>query len=72
MRAAADEPRFAAVGGAVACYYWDHLNIFDETPIRFKQVFMSMAGMEDEDKLDNMSNGFTLKNSMHNLSNALF
>ena len=61
MRAAADEPRFAAAAGAVACYYWDHLTIFDEAPIRFKQVFMTMAGMEDEDVFDQMSEGFTLK-----------
>ena len=61
MRAAADEPRFAAVAGAVACYYWDRLTIFDEAPIRFKQVFMAMAGMTDEDAFDEMCEGFTLK-----------
>jgi pimeloyl-ACP methyl ester carboxylesterase len=61
LRAAADEPRFAAVCGAVACYFWDRLTIFDEAPIRFKQVFMAMAGMEDEDSFDEMCEGFTLK-----------
>ena len=61
MRAAADEPRFAAVCGAVACYYWDRLTIFDEAPIRFKQVFMAMAGMDDEDAFDAMCEGMTLK-----------
>ena len=61
MRAAADEPRFAAVAGAVACYYWDRLTIFDEAPIRFKQVFMAMAGMEDEAAFDAMCEGLTLK-----------
>jgi dipeptidyl aminopeptidase/acylaminoacyl peptidase len=61
MRAAADEPRFAAVAGAIACYYWDRLTIFDEAPIRFKQVFMAMAGMEDEQAFDAMCEGFTLK-----------
>ena len=61
MRAAADEPGFAAVAGAVACYYWDRLTIFDEAPIRFKQVFMAMAGMDDEDAFDTMCEGMTLK-----------
>jgi dipeptidyl aminopeptidase/acylaminoacyl peptidase len=61
MRAAADEPRYAAVAGAIACYYWDRLTIFDEAPIRFKQVFMAMAGMEDEAEFDAMCEDFTLK-----------
>jgi pimeloyl-ACP methyl ester carboxylesterase len=61
LRAAADEPRFAAVAGAVACYFWDRLTIFDEAPIRFKQVFMAMAGMDDEKAFDAMCEGFTLK-----------
>jgi pimeloyl-ACP methyl ester carboxylesterase len=61
LRAAADEPRFAAVAGAVACYYWDRLTIFDEAPIRFKQVFMAMAGMDDETAFDVLCEDFTLK-----------
>ena len=61
MRAAADEPRYAAVAGAIACYYWDRLTIFDEAPIRFKQVFMAMAGMGDEVAFDEMCEDFTLK-----------
>ena len=66
-RAAAAEPRFAAVAGAISCYYWDRLTIFDEAPIRFKQVFMAMAGMEDEGLFDEMSLGFTLKNHAKNV-----
>ncbi|MDH5750628.1 MAG: prolyl oligopeptidase family serine peptidase, partial [Rhodospirillales bacterium] len=61
LRAAADEPRFAAVGGAVGCYFWDRLTIFDEAPIRFKQVFMAMSGMTDEAEFDEVSEGYTLK-----------
>lgn len=61
LRAAADEPRFAAVAGAVACYYWDRLTIFDEAPIRFKQVFMAMAGMTNEAAFDAMCEDMTLK-----------
>jgi len=67
MRAAADEPRFAAVAGAVACYYWERLSIFDEAPIRFKQVFMSMSGMNDEALFDEMSLEFTLKKHVNRL-----
>lgn len=61
MRAAADDHRYAAVASAVACYYWEFLTIFDEAPIRFKQVFMAMAGMDDEAAFDEMCEGFTLK-----------
>ena len=61
LRAAADEPRLAAVGGAVGCYFWDRLTIFDEAPIRFKQVFMAMSGMTDEAEFDKISEGYTLK-----------
>ncbi|MBI2178565.1 MAG: alpha/beta hydrolase [Candidatus Tectomicrobia bacterium] len=61
LRAAAEDPRIAAVAGAVACYYWDRLTIFDEAPIRFKQVFMAMAGMDDEATFDRMCEGYTLK-----------
>lgn len=61
MRAAAEDHRYAAVASAVACYYWDQLTIFDEAAIRFKQVFMAMAGMDDEQAFDEMCEGFTLK-----------
>tara|TARA_X000001036_G_scaffold222282_1_gene208038 strand:- start:115 stop:588 length:474 start_codon:yes stop_codon:yes gene_type:complete len=61
MRAAADDHRYAAVASAVACYYWDLLTIFDEAPIRFKQVFMAMAGIEDEEDFDQIYTGLTLK-----------
>lgn len=61
LRAAAEDPRIAAAAGAVACYYWDRLTIFDEAPIRFKQVFMAMAGMDDEAAFDRMCEGYTLK-----------
>jgi alpha-beta hydrolase superfamily lysophospholipase len=67
MLAAANEPRFAAVASAVANYQWDYLKIFDEAPIRFKQVFMAMAGMDDEDAFDKMAEGFTLKGQAQNI-----
>ena len=67
IRATAAEPLFAAVAGAIACYYWERLTIFDEAPIRFKQVFMAMAGMEDEGLFDEMSVGFTLKTHAKNV-----
>ena len=61
FRAAAAEPRFAACAGAVACFYWDRLTIFEEAPIRFKQVFMAMSGMEDEDAFDRIAESYTLQ-----------
>ncbi len=61
FRAAAAESRFAACAGAVACFYWDRLTIFDEAPIRFKQVFMAMAGTDDEAAFDAACEGYTLK-----------
>jgi len=68
MRAVADDHRYAAVASAVACYYWDLLTIFDEAPIRFKQVFMAMSGIENEDDFDIMCEGFTLKNHVERIT----
>ncbi len=61
FRAAAAEPRFAACAGAVACFYWDRLTIFEEAPIRFKQVFMAMSGIDDEEAFDRIAEGYTLQ-----------
>lgn len=61
LRAAAEDGRFACVAGAVACYYWDRMVIFQEVTIRFKQVFMAMAGTEDEEAFDEEIKGYTLK-----------
>ena len=72
MRAPADEPRIAAVGGAVGCYYWDRLTIFDEAPIRFKQIFMAMSGMTGEAKFDKISEGYTLKGYADRISCPVF
>ena len=68
MRAAAAEPRFAALAGAVACYYWENLTIFDEAPIRFKQIFMEMAGMQSEEQFDKMTEQLSLKPDVGNIS----
>ena len=61
LRAAAEDDRFACVAGAVACYYWDRIVIFQEVTIRFKQVFMAMAGTNDEAAFDKEIEGYTLK-----------
>ena len=62
LRIAAAEPRFAACAGSVANYQWDRLTIFDEAPIRFKQVFMAMADISDEEEFDrNHSGKYILK-----------
>lgn len=57
QRIAAAEPRFAACAGSVANYQWDRLTIFDEAPIRFKQVFMAMADISDEEEFDRDHSG---------------
>ena len=68
MRAAAAEPRFVALAGAVACYFWDNLTIFDEAPIRFKQIFMEMAGTHSEEQFDLMCQDFSLKPDVEKIS----
>ncbi|MFC1491518.1 alpha/beta hydrolase family protein [Nitrospinota bacterium] len=61
LRIAAAEPRFAACAGCVANYQWDRLTIFDEAPIRFKQVFMAMADIADEEEFDRQAERYILR-----------
>ena len=68
MRAAAAEPRFAALAGAVACYFWDNLSIFDEAPIRFKQIFMEMSGTRSEEEFDAMCQKLSLKSDIERIT----
>ncbi len=53
MSFAAREPRLAAVATAGACYGGKR-EIFNVSSPRFKQIFMYMAGMTDEDAFDEM------------------
>lgn len=54
MRFAAREHRLAAVATAGACYGGKR-EIFNMSSPRFKQIFMYMAGMTDEDAFDEMA-----------------
>lgn len=67
MRMAAAEPRFAACAGAVANYQWERLTIFDEAPIRFKQVFMAMADIADEEEFDQDAERYILRGHAENV-----
>lgn len=59
MRAAAADSRVQAVATAAA-NYGPKTAIFEEASPRFKQVFMYMAGIHDEDEFDRMAESMTL------------
>lgn len=54
MQIAAADPRVKAVGTAAACY-GPMGSIFEEETPHFKQVYMYMAGYEDEEEFDKMA-----------------
>jgi len=51
LRLSSYDHRVAAVGSAVACFNPNN-TIFTQSSPRFKQMFMYMAGMEDEEEFD--------------------
>jgi alpha-beta hydrolase superfamily lysophospholipase len=53
-RVAAHDHRVAALAATSACFAPKHF-VFDQASPRFKQVFMYMAGMNDEDAFDEMA-----------------
>lgn len=59
MRIAAAAPRVKAVATAAACYGPKHA-IFEQASPRFKQMFMYMAGIRDEEAFDAMAARMTL------------
>lgn len=59
MRIAAYDHRVAALATALACFTAKRA-IFEEASPRFKQVFMYMAGIEDEDEFDRMAERMTM------------
>jgi pimeloyl-ACP methyl ester carboxylesterase len=63
LRLASYDRRVAAVASAVACFNPNN-TIFTQSSPRFKQVFMYMAGMEDEDEFDEMAKNMTVKGYM--------
>ncbi len=54
MRIAAHDKRIAAVASAVACYGRRSMHLQMASP-RFKQIYMYMAGMDDEEVFDEMA-----------------
>lgn len=59
MRIAATDRRVKAVATAAACY-GPKRPIFNEASPRFKQIFMYMSGIHDEDAFDAMAGQMTL------------
>ena len=63
LRLASYDHRAAAVASAVACFNPNN-TIFTQSSPRFKQIFMYMAGMKDEDEFDEMARAMTVKGYM--------
>ncbi len=59
MRIAGSDPRVKAIATSAACYS-GKTAIFEEASPRFKQVFMYMAGIDDEAEFDAMAARMTL------------
>jgi cephalosporin-C deacetylase-like acetyl esterase len=59
MRIAATDHRVRAVATSAACYSGKRA-IFEEASPRFKQVFMYMAGIDDEEEFDAIAEQMTL------------
>lgn len=60
LRIAAKDARLAGVATAAACY-GDRTSLFETASPRFKQVFMYMAGMHDEEEFDETFEDFSLR-----------
>ncbi|MDA0999673.1 MAG: alpha/beta fold hydrolase [bacterium] len=63
LRLASYDHRMAAVASAVACFNPNN-TIFTQSSPRFKQVFMYMAGITDENEFDEMARQMTVKGYM--------
>jgi pimeloyl-ACP methyl ester carboxylesterase len=59
MRIAATDSRVKAIATSAACYSGKRA-IFEEASPRFKQVFMYMAGIDNEDEFDALAERMTL------------
>lgn len=67
MRIAAYDERVAALATASACFSAKRA-IFEEDSPRFKQMFMYMAGMHDEDEFDEMAVKMTMEGHASRIS----
>ena len=60
LRLASYDHRVAAIASGVACFNPNN-TIFSESSPRFKQMFMYMAGIDNEEEFDKMSSKMTVK-----------
>ena len=60
LRLASYDHRAAAIASGVACFNPNN-TIFSESSPRFKQMFMYMAGIDNEEEFDKMSSKMTVK-----------
>ena len=60
LRLASSDHRMAALVSGVACFNPNN-TIFTQSSPRFKQMFMYMAGMDDEDGFDAMARAMTVR-----------
>ena len=67
MRIAAIDPRVKAVATAAACY-GSKRPLFEEASPRFKQIYMYMAGVHDEDEFDRIVDQMTLDDVVSQIS----
>lgn len=63
LRLASYDHRPAALASGVACFNPNN-TIFTQSSPRFKQMFMYMAGMDDEDEFDTMARAMTVRGHM--------
>ena len=67
MRIAASDDRIAAVATSIA-NYGSKRHIFERSSPRFKQIFMYMAGISDEDQFDQLAAQMTLLDVAHTIT----
>ncbi len=67
LRLASYDHRTAAIASGVACFNPNN-TIFSISSPRFKQMFMYMAGLDDEDEFDKMSSEMTVKGYSEKIS----
>jgi pimeloyl-ACP methyl ester carboxylesterase len=67
LRLASYDHRAAAIASGVACFNPNN-TIFSISSPRFKQMFMYMAGLDDEDEFDKMSSEMTVKGYSEKIS----
>ena len=67
MRIAAADPRVGAVATSIACY-GSKRHIFERSSPRFKQIFMYMTGVHDEQEFNQLAERMNLFDVAHRIS----